>query len=344
MKDIKKIQVSKSISLKEAITTLNANFYKILLVVDSDGKFIGTISDGDIRRSLILGKELSSNIEDLFCKNSFTSQAKSSINTLEEICRKNSIRYVPILDENNRVIDLFSIDDYFFKNHDNRAVIMAGGLGLRLRPLTEETPKPMLKVGKKPILETIVLNFVKKGFRKITICTGYKAQIIKDYFGDGNKFGAQIDYVTEDKRMGTAGALTLLKKDFKEPFFVMNGDLLVDVNFEELMNCHISSSSKATMCLREYEFEVPYGVVKLKDKKVVSIDEKPKHSFYVNAGIYVLEPDCLKEIPVGKFFDMTNLFEILISKSDPVNSFNINGFWFDIGKFKDYEKANEQFR
>ena len=222
---------------------------------------------------------------------------------------------------------------------------MVGGLGTRLRPLTETTPKPMLHVGGKPILQTIVEKFVNYGFVDIIMCVGYKSTIIQDYFGDGSRFGANIEYVLENKRMGTAGALSLLNETQlpKEPFFVMNGDLLTNVNFENMLEYHISHNAMATMAVREYDFQVPYGVVNIKNEKILSIEEKPIHKFFVSAGIYMLDPKCIDYIPKNEFYDMPTLFEKLIADNKETLSFPIREYWLDIGRIEEYERANKEY-
>ena len=220
---------------------------------------------------------------------------------------------------------------------------MVGGLGTRLRPLTQDTPKPMLKVGNKPILQTIVEKFAEYGFANITMCVNFNAGIIKDYFGDGKEFGVNIDYILEQKRMGTAGALSLLKERPNEPFFVMNGDLLTNVNFEHIFNYHTLHKATATMCVREYDYEVPYGVVKMNDNKIVEISEKPVQKFFVSAGIYMLSPEILDLIPKNEFYDMPTLFEKLIKLSKNIISFPIREYWLDIGRIEEYQRANEEY-
>jgi NDP-sugar pyrophosphorylase family protein len=248
---------------------------------------------------------------------------------------------VPIVDEDQKVIDLFIIDDGLLKKqHENHVVLMVGGLGTRLRPLTENTPKPMLEVGGKPILETIVKRFVDSGFTNITMCLGYKSNVIQDYFRDGGSFGANIDYIVEEKRLGTAGALALLGKNLTNPFFVMNGDLLTNIDFEKMLDFHVEHKSKATMCVREYDIEVPYGVVNLVNENIISIEEKPNHSFFVNAGIYLLESDCIDLIPDNEFYDMPTLFGELIAAKEKIVPFPLQEYWLDIGRISDYEKAN----
>jgi NDP-sugar pyrophosphorylase family protein len=220
---------------------------------------------------------------------------------------------------------------------------MVGGLGTRLRPLTENIPKPMLKVGDKPILQTIVEKFAEYGYTNIIMCVNYKSHIIQDFFGDGKEFGVNIEYIFEEQRMGTAGALSLLIEKPSEPFFVMNGDLLTNVNFEHLHNYHIATNSIATMCVREYDFQVPYGVVNIKDSKIVSIEEKPIHKFFVSAGIYMLSSEVLNYIPKNEFFDMPTLFEKLISLNKNTVSFPLREYWLDIGRMEEYKKANDEY-
>jgi len=225
----------------------------------------------------------------------------------------------------------------------NKVVLMVGGLGTRLQPLTENIPKPMLEVGNKPILQTIVEKFAEYGYLNIVMCINYKSHVIKDYFGDGAEFGVNIEYVSEKDRMGTAGALSLLKDKPQEPFFVMNGDLLTNANFEHLHNFHISNNSIGTMCVRDYDFQVPFGVVSIKDTKILSIDEKPMHKFFVNAGIYMFDPEILDYIPKNEFYDMPTLFKKLIDKNKKVISFPLREYWLDVGRIEEYEKANIEY-
>ena len=344
MKDIEKIKIVATSTIRKALSVIDSGGVKIALVVDTDNKLLGTISDGDIRRGLLRKKLLNETIEDVYFKNPTTANKGASKEDLLHLCLVNGISQVPIVDEDRKVIDLFIIDDGLQKKqHENHVVLMVGGLGTRLRPLTENTPKPMLKVGGKPILETIVKRFVDDGFTNITMCLGYKSNVIQDYFRDGGSFGANIDYIVEEERMGTAGALTLLEKRLDNPFFVMNGDLLTNINFEKMLDFHVEHNSKATMCVREYDIEVPYGVVNVANENITSIIEKPIHSFFVNSGIYLLEPDCIDLIPDNKFYDMPTLFEELIAAKEKIISFPLQEYWLDIGRVADYEKANAEY-
>jgi len=344
MKDIEQIKIVVTSTIEKALSVIDSGAVKIALVVDTDNKLLGTLSDGDIRRGLLRKKLLNETIEDVYFKNPTTANKGASKEDLLHLCLVNGISQVPIVDEDRKVIDLFIIDDGLQKKqHENHVVLMVGGLGTRLRPLTENTPKPMLKVGGKPILETIVKRFVDDGFTNITMCLGYKSNVIQDYFRDGGSFGANIDYIVEEERMGTAGALTLLEKRLDNPFFVMNGDLLTNINFEKMLDFHVEHNSKATMCVREYDIEVPYGVVNVANENITSIIEKPIHSFFVNSGIYLLEPDCIDLIPDNKFYDMPTLFEELIAAKEKIISFPLQEYWLDIGRVADYEKANAEY-
>lgn len=343
MKDIEKIKIFTTSTIEKSLSVIDSGAVKIALVVDNGDKLLGTLTDGDIRRGLLRKKTLNDTIEDIYFKSPVTAKKGSSRKELLRLCSINKISQVPIIHD-HKVIDLFITDDELSKKeHENNVILMVGGLGARLRPLTEKTPKPMLNVGDKPILQTIVKGFVNSGFTNITMCLGYKANLIQDYFQDGSDFGASIKYVIEEKRMGTAGALTLLKKSLNKPFFVMNGDLLTNINFEKMLDFHELNNSQATMGVREYDIEVPYGVVNLNNEIITSIEEKPVHSFFVNAGVYLLEPDCINLIPNDEFYDMPSLFEKLIKNNKKTISFPLKEYWLDIGRVVDYEKANREY-
>jgi dTDP-glucose pyrophosphorylase len=340
MIDISKILLHVDSTIENALNVINSSAVKIALVVDADNKLLGTLVDGDIRRGLLRKKTLNKTIEGIYFKNPITAKKDGSKEDLLHSCSINGVSQLPIVDEDQKVIDLFVLGgEVLKKQRKNPVVLMAGGLGTRLRPLTKNTPKPMLEVGGKPILETIVERFVVDGFSNITMCLGYKSNVIQDYFQDGSVFGANIDYIVEEKRMGTAGALTLLSNKFVNPFFVMNGDLLTNVNFDKMLDFHELNNSKATMCVREYSAEVPYGVVNIKGVDICSIKEKPTHSFFVNAGIYLLDPECIDLIPDNEFYDMTSLFEKLINNNTKVISFPLHEYWLDIGNHSDFSKA-----
>ena len=344
MKDIQNIKLPINSTIKEALKIIDSGAMQIALVVDKNDKLIGTITDGDIRRALLKGMDLNSPIEHIINKTPTVAKISDIKEEILNLAFSKKLRQIPIIDDDGKILGIQEIDELVKpKKKTNRVVLMVGGLGTRLRPLTENTPKPMLKVGNKPILQTIVEKFAEYGYTNIIMCVNYKSHIIRDYFGDGSSFGVNIEYVLEKKRMGTAGALSLLKEKLKEPFFVMNGDLLTNINFEHLHDFHISNHSIGTMCVREYDFQVPYGVVNIDESHIVSIEEKPIYKFFVSAGIYMLNPEVIDYIPKNEFFDMPTLFEKLVSKKKNVISFPLREYWIDIGRIEEYKKANEEY-
>ena len=347
MKNINKIKLIINSTIKEALQIIDNGAVKFAIVIDDKDKLLGTITDGDIRRAILDGKTLEDSIENVYFKTPTVVHVDSTKEEIINICTTKKIYQIPVVDDENRVVSIKMLDEILKpKEHKNKVILMVGGLGTRLRPLTDSTPKPMLPVGGKPILQTIVEKFVSYGFVNIIMCVGYKSNIIQEFFKDGSKFGAKIEYVLEDKRMGTAGALTLLSDIQKpnEPFFVMNGDLLTNVNFENMLDFHISQRAQATMCVREYDFQVPYGVVNIEDGRITSIVEKPIHKFFVSAGIYMLDNTCIDMIPEDEFYDMPTLFEEMIKNNDNTVSFPIREYWLDIGRIDEYEKANIEYK
>lgn len=338
------ITIQSTQTIQEALEVINTGAIRIAIVIDEQKRVIGTITDGDIRRGLLKNANLNSSIEDLY----FRSPTLANINdSKESIIRKalsKKLYQIPIIDDKGRLVDIEDLATLLKINKKrNKVVLMAGGLGTRLRPLTENKPKPLLNVGNKPILETIIENFAKHGFVNIIISVNYKSDMIKDYFGDGSRFGVKIDYIEETKRLGTAGALSLMKDKPQEPFFVMNADLLTNVNFSHLLDFHSFENATATMCVREYDFQVPYGVIKTNEGKITSIVEKPIQKFFVNAGIYVLSPHVFNEIPDNEFYDMPTVFNTLIKKEKTTISFPIHEYWLDIGKMDDFEQAQIEY-
>ncbi len=344
MKDIEKIKLTVNSTIKEALQIIDSGAVKFAIVVDQNDKLLGTLTDGDIRRAILDGKSLDNHIETIYFKEPTVVTVNHTKEEIINLCTSKKIYQIPVVDNDGRVVSIDLLNELLKPEiHPNKVILMVGGLGTRLRPLTEKTPKPMLHVGGKPILQTIVEKFVSYGFVNIVMCVGYKSNIIQDFFEDGSKFGAQIEYILEDKRMGTAGALSLLKTKPKEPFFVMNGDLLTNVNFEHLLEFHLDNKAMSTMCVREYDFQVPYGVVNMKDGKILSIEEKPVHKFFVSAGIYMLDPKTIDLIPENEFYDMPTLFERLIGMNENTVSFPLREYWLDIGQMEEYEKANKEY-
>lgn len=344
MHSIQDIVVRPNISVKQALRTIDKSSKQILLVVDEHGKLIGTLNDGDVRRGLLGGVSLDDEIEKVYFRNPTVASIHDTKESIIRLAVAKKIHQIPLVDTDGKLVGLDILDELISqKKKPNKVILMVGGLGTRLRPLTEDTPKPMLKVGNKPILQTIVEKFAEYGFVNIVMCVNYKSHVIQDYFGDGSSFGVNIEYVLEEKRMGTAGALSLLEEIPNEPFFVMNGDLLTNVNFEHLYDYHFANNAIATMCVREYDFQVPYGVVNIQEGKIVSIKEKPVQKFFVSAGIYMLNPEAIQYIEKDTFFDMPTLFEKLIGVGKNTLSFPIREYWLDIGRMEEYERANSEY-
>lgn len=344
MKNIQNIKLNKNSTIKEALKIIDGGAMQIALVVEDNDKLIGTITDGDIRRGLLKGLDLDSSVESIIFRTPTIATISDTKEEILKIALVKKLHQIPIVDENGKIVGIQEIEELIKpKEKTNKVVLMVGGLGTRLRPLTDNTPKPMLKVGNKPILQTIVEKFAEYGYTNIVMCVNYKSHVIKDYFGDGSEFGVNIEYIFEEQRMGTAGALSLLKEKPTEAFFVMNGDLLTNVNFEHLHDYHTANSSVGTMCVREYDFQVPYGVVNIENSKILSIEEKPVHKFFVSAGIYMLSPKALEYIPQNEFYDMPTLFEKLIGEKKNIISFPLREYWLDIGRMEEFEKANNEY-
>lgn len=343
MYKIDEIKINQNASIKEALEVIDKGAIKVAVVLSDDGLLLGMLSDGDIRRALLKGMSLGDSIAGIINKHPVVANINDTKERILELANEKKLHQIPII-SNGKLIGIQDIREFLApKNKPNKVILMVGGLGTRLRPLTNDVPKPMLDVGNKPILHTIVENFAKYGYTDIIMCVNYKSEIIKEYFGNGDKFGVKIEYVLENQRMGTAGALSLLQKRPKDDFFVMNGDLLTNVNFEYLHEYHKDSNALASICIRKYEMQVPYGVVNVRANKVTSIEEKPTQSFFVSAGIYMFSPIVLDFIPKGIFYDMPTLFSELLKHDFPIHPFPIREYWLDIGRMDEYRRANDEY-
>jgi len=342
MHDWRNIILKQSDTMQKAIEVLNEEALQIALVVNDDDQLVGILTDGDIRRGLLKHYGLDTAVN----KFMFTTPTLASTDeTRDQILKKmNSvgIMQIPIIDENKHIVGLETLQHLLEKKRfDNPVFLMAGGFGTRLQPLTDHTPKPLLTVGNKPILETILDQFIEAGFHNFYISTHYKAEMLREYFGDGTDWDVTISYIHENKPLGTAGALGLLPDGVPDmPVLMMNGDLLTKVDFSELLQFHMENGGEATMCVREYDFQVPYGVITANDHKVASIVEKPIHKFFVNAGIYVLSPEIINKIDGNSYLDMPHMLQEYIDSGGQVNIFPVYEYWLDIGRIDEYEQAN----
>ena len=331
-------------TVREAVSTIDAAGLQIAIVVDEDRRLLGTVTDGDVRRAILRGVALDDAVIGVMNANPTTAREHDDRETLLTLMRQRHLHQIPLLDATWRVVGLEVLDNLLQpKRRPNAVVLMAGGLGSRLSPLTDDTPKPLLHVGSKPILETILEAFVQHGFGRFYLSVNYLAEQVEAHFGDGSRWGVEIEYLREKERLGTAGALSLLPERPTEPLFVMNGDLLTRLNFAHLLDFHSEHAATATMCVREYEMQVPYGVIETRSHRILDIREKPTERYLVNAGVYVLQPEALDRIPDGEFFDMPELFMRLIQEEAETAVFPIREYWMDIGRLEDFDRANGQF-
>ena len=346
MNNWSKALVASTDTFEMIIKSIGKSGMRIALVVDQENKLYGTVTDGDIRRALLRHVSLNSLVTDVMNSNPMVAHAEDDRNSLLKMMSSKDILHMPIIDKDGILCGLETLQHLIESPiYDNPIFLMAGGFGTRLKHLTKDTPKPLLKVGNRPILETILLQFIDAGFHIFFISIHYRADMVREYFGDGSKWGVEIQYVYESEPLGTAGALGLLPLESPSlPIVVMNGDLLTDVNFENLLDFHKEQGGLATMCVREYDFQVPYGVVTLKGRCIGAIKEQPIQKFFVNAGIYVLEFDILDGLSGESYLDMPNLFESHIKKGNKINAFPIHEYWLDIGRIEEYERANQDIR
>lgn len=344
MRDWKRTLVQKNESIITTMGIIESSALQIALVVNETGQLLGTVTDGDIRKAILRGVSLGEKINFIMNENPVFSTINDSRETILLKMKQRRIHQIPILDQNHRVIGLETLDEIVKQNErDNWVFLLAGGLGTRLGSLTQDCPKPLLNVGTKPILETIIESFVECGYRNFYLSVNYKARMIRDYFQDGSNWGVNIHYVTETTRMGTAGSLSLLPQKPNKPMIVMNGDILTKINFIQLIDFHEKHKAKATICVRDYSVHVPYGVVQINDYKLTNIIEKPRQTYFVSAGIYVLNPDALDYIPQHQYLDMPDLLKKLIQVNADIMAYPIREYWLDIGSKKDYDKANGDY-
>ena len=330
-------------TLQQAIRNLDESALQIALVVSAENTLIGTITDGDIRRGLLRGLDLQSSIDTIIYRDSLVVPPQMIREVVLQLMQANKIRQLPIIDEKRRVVGLHLWDDIVDPGlRPNLMVIMAGGRGVRLRPHTENCPKPMLQVGGKPMIEHIIERAKTEGFHRFVFAIHYLGHVIEDYFGDGSRWQVQIDYLREETPLGTAGALGLLNERPAGPFLVSNGDVLTDVRYSELLDFHSRHSAAATMAVRLHEWQHPFGVVRTKGVDITGFEEKPVSRSHVNAGIYVLEPSALDALNVGEHCDMPVLFSRLQEKAARTIVYPMHEPWLDVGNPDDLNRANAE--
>jgi dTDP-glucose pyrophosphorylase len=344
MAQISKYLVDETTSIFETIRAIGDGNLQVALVC-RDGKLLGTATDGDIRRAILASIPLDSPISAVMNRTPTTASLGISNMAALTMMRQRSIHQLPILDPDGKVVDIKLIDDLAIPSQSGHwVVLMAGGLGSRLKPLTDDLPKPLIRIGDKPILETVMTGFIKAGFGKFFISVNYKAEMIREYFGDGSAWGVDISYLEENERLGTAGALSLMPERPTQPFFVMNGDLLTTVNFEQMLKYHLEHQAFSTVCVREHSITVPFGVVEFEDSRLIGIREKPTQKFFVNAGVYLLDPGVLDHLDANEAVDMPSLIERTIAKGKPSVVFPLREYWIDVGQLGDLQRASDEFQ
>ncbi|MEZ9882899.1 nucleotidyltransferase family protein [Vibrio splendidus] len=336
------ILIQPSTTLLEALKVINTEALRIAVVVDDDNKLLGVLTDGDIRRGLLENLPLTTEVAVVMNKKPTVAKLGTPCEELIPIMESKGILSIPLIDENGAVVGLETLQNAM--SHPeiaNPVFIMAGGFGTRLRPLTDNCPKPMLKIGDKPILETVIRSFIKAGFVNFYISTHYMPEQIQDHFGNGEEYGVSIQYVHEEQPLGTGGALGLLPDDLPKelPIIMINGDVLTKVDFKRLLDFHLENDADATMCVREYDYQIPYGVINGEGNKIKSMVEKPIQRFFVNAGIYVVSPRVINSVPKNHNIDMPTLLEQHMKERENILMFPIHEYWLDIGRMDDFNRA-----
>jgi dTDP-glucose pyrophosphorylase len=346
MAELAQFLVGPDATIRDVMTSMDQNTRGIALVTDEEQRLLGTITDGDIRRAILAGIDLSEKVGKLLARKAQTPYARpitapegTSRPHLVRLMRQHGVRLIPLVSEDGKVADFFTLDE---EGLPVTAVIMAGGYGTRLRPLTEDTPKPMLPVGGRPLLEWIVEGLREAGAEHVFMTTHYKAEVIRKHFGDGRDFGIEIEYIHEGEPSGTLGPLRLLES-WERPVLVINGDILTRVDFGRMLRYHEKSGAAMTVGVRDYRVQVPYGTVEMKGENILSVAEKPSHRFFVNAGIYLLAESLKEEVVGSSAADMTDLIRRMIEKGAHVVGFPVREYWIDIGQHEDYERAQKDF-
>lgn len=344
MKKWHNVLVDPGMPLEKAIEVLDRGGLRIALVVDAENRLVGTLTDGDIRRALLKHVPLDSEVRDVMCTTPHTAGSNWSKERILTVMEDLELLQIPVVDQDSKVVGLETLHGLMERRTvDNPVFLMAGGFGTRLRPLTNECPKPLLKVGDKPILELILESLVAAGFHRFFISTHYLPEMIREHFGDGAQWGVSIQYVHEEDPLGTGGALGLLPAgEIDLPVLMMNGDLLTTVNYRELLEFHRSHDSVATMCVRQYEHQIPYGVVQTDGTYIQSMDEKPVQKCFINAGIYVVSPELVHAVEKGTRIDMPTLLESNMADGRKVSMFPVHEYWLDIGKMDDFKRAQRE--
>jgi len=340
MEDLKKLMISPTLDFHSVVKAVQNGGTKMSLVVDKKNKLLGTITDGDIRRTLLKKSSLQIMAKDMMNSNPITVRKNTSDKNIKDLMKERNLFHLPVLNDDGEVIKLRLLHELLdVKKNDNTIFILAGGFGRRLFPLTRNIPKPMLKIGEVPILERIINRFKDQGFHNFTVSTHYLSKQIINHFDNGKKLGVNIDYVIEDTPLGTAGSLGLInKKKITNSIIVINADIMSQLNFVELLKFHKSNFNEITLCTKEYSFQIPFGVINANNGNFINLEEKPVKYFNINAGIYVIEPSLLRFIDGKKYIDMTTFINDIMNSNIKVNTFPIYEEWDDLGSKGDLDR------
>lgn len=346
MSDWKSLCLDENVSIFQAMKNLDESGAKLVVIISIDWTLKGILSDGDIRRGLLNGLNVNDSVAKVMNINPIVASFALSHFELRELMKANEISHVPLIDEHGKLIRIFSLKEVqnTEPQKENAVILMAGGLGSRLGDLTANCPKPMLKLGDKPILEIIIENLKDYGFHNFYLSVNYKSEMIESYFGNGDKHEVSIKYIREKERMGTAGSLSLFEPKNDFPIIIMNGDILTKVNFSSLLDFHNANQLDACMCTFRHDYQVPFGVVHFDGDLVLKIEEKPIHSSLVNAGIYSIDPKLLSLVPKNVFFDMPVFLEKIIAEKYRVGTFQVQDYWLDIGRLDDFYRAEKDYK
>jgi dTDP-glucose pyrophosphorylase len=339
----KNILISPKATMQDTISVIDKGSLKTALVVDETKRLLGVVTDGDIRRSLLKHLPMSCEITEVMNKTPLVAEQGTSKSQLLSMMKKHGLLSIPLV-KSGELVGLQTMQSLVVEKacYDNPVFLMAGGFGTRLRPLTDNCPKPLLKLGDKPILETILESFIEHGFYNFYISTHYLPESIRNHFGDGAKWGVEIQYVHEEDPLGTGGSLGLLPADLPDlPIIMMNGDVLTKIDFEQLLKYHETYQPVCTMCVREDEYKIPYGVVEADEGRIISLVEKPTHKYFINAGVYVVSRELITSVEKNRHVDMTDLIEKRINNNEFVAMFPVHEYWLDIGKMVDFYQAKK---
>jgi len=332
--------VDQHTSFGETLRRMDRHQRSITLIVDEHNRLSGILTDGDIRKAILSGITPEESVQKAMNRNYFCLKSGYADGEMIRIMKENGIYHLPIVDEHRRLIGVVFQQTFIQqKILLSPIVIMAGGLGSRLFPLTRDTPKPLLEVSGKPMIIHILEKFRDEGARDFFICVNYKSTMIEEHLGDGSAYRININYIKETEKLGTAGALSLLP-EMSAPFFVANADVMTSINLRAMYQFHIDNEAALTMAIKKNQKNVPFGTVTLEHNRIVDLSEKPSIVYYLNAGIYIIDHHCLKEIPTNRLYHMTDFVTHLLSRNEKITGYLINGPWTDIGQFKDYLECN----